>query len=104
MKIDSNRPNLDHAALQRLEKAAAEASKQSAAAKTATGDTVQLSADAALANDAVKAANESPDIRTDLVERMRALLAAGELGSDAGSLADSLIDSMLDKTGGTDKK
>jgi len=43
MKIDSNRPNLDHAALQRLEKAAAEASKQSAAAKTATGDTVQLS-------------------------------------------------------------
>ena len=70
--------------MQRLEKAAAEASKQSAAAKTATGDTVQLSADAALANDAVKAANESPDIRTDLVERMRALLAAGELGSDAG--------------------
>jgi flagellar basal-body rod protein FlgF len=63
-----------------------------------------MSADAALANDAVKAANESPDIRAELVERMRALLAAGELGSDAGALADSLIDSMIDKTQPTDKK
>ena len=104
MKIDSNRPSLDHAALQRLERAAAEASKQAALAKTASGDTVQVSADAALANDAVKAVNESPDIRTDLVERMRALLASGELGSDAGALADSLIDSMIDKTQGTDQK
>jgi flagellar basal-body rod protein FlgF len=63
-----------------------------------------MSADAALANDAVKAANESPDIRAELVERMRALLASGELGSDAGALADSLIDSMIDKTQPTDKK
>jgi flagellar biosynthesis anti-sigma factor FlgM len=104
MKIDSNRPNLDHAALQRLERAAAEASKQAASGKPAAGDTVEVSADAALANDAVKAVNESPDIRTDLVERMRALLAAGELGNDAGALADSLIDSMVDKSQGTDKK
>ena len=104
MKIDSNRPNLDQAALQRLERAAAEASKQAASGKTGTSDTVQVSADAALANDAVKAVNDSPDVRADLVERMRALLAAGELGNDAGALADSLIDSMLDKTQGTDKK
>jgi negative regulator of flagellin synthesis FlgM len=104
MKIDSNRPSLDHAALQRLERAAAEAPKQATAGKAASGDTVQVSADAALANDAVKAASESPDIRADLVERMRALLASGELGSDAGALADSLIDSMIDKTGGTEKK
>jgi flagellar biosynthesis anti-sigma factor FlgM len=103
MKIDSNRPSLDHAALQRLERAAAEAPKQATAGKAA-GDTVQVSADAALAHDAVKAASESPDIRADLVERMRALLASGELGSDAGALADSLIDSMIDKTGGTEKK
>ena len=33
MKIDSNRPGLDHAALQRLEKAAAESAKQPAANK-----------------------------------------------------------------------
>ena len=104
MKIDSNRPNLDQAALQRLERAAAEARKSGAASKAVSGDTVEVSADAALANDAVKAANDSPDIRTDLVQRMRALLASGELGSDAGALADSLIDSMIDKTAGPDKK
>jgi flagellar biosynthesis anti-sigma factor FlgM len=104
MKIDSNRPNLDHAALQRLERAAADASKQAPAGKAAPEDTVELSADAALASDAVKAVKESPDIRADVVERMRALLASGELGSDAGALADSLIDSMIDKAQGPAKK
>ena len=97
MKIDSNRSGLDHAALQRLEKAAPDALKPAAAGKTVSGD-------AELANEAVKAANDLPEIRTDLVERMRVLLAAGELGNDTGLLADSLIDNMLDKTSDTDKK
>ena len=35
--------------------------------------------------------------------RVRALLASGELGSDAGQLADSLIDSITDKSGPADK-
>ena len=97
MKIDSNSSGLDQAALQRLEKPAADAPKPAAAGKTDSGD-------AELANEAVKAANDMPEIRTDLVERMRVLLAAGELGNDAGLLADSLIDNMLDKTSDTDKK
>jgi|SRR6476646_11429899 anti-sigma28 factor (negative regulator of flagellin synthesis) len=97
MKIDSNSSGLDHAAPQRLEKPAADAPKPAAAGKTVSGD-------AELANEAVKAANDLPEIRTDLVERMRVLLAAGELGNDAGLLADSLIDNMLDKTSDTDKK
>jgi anti-sigma28 factor (negative regulator of flagellin synthesis) len=98
MKIDSNSSGLDHARLQRAGEACGEeASKPAAAGKTA-------SADAELANEVVKAANDLPEIRTDLVERMRALLAAGELGNDAGLLADSLIDNMLDKTSDTDKK
>lgn len=97
MKIDSNSSGLDHAALQRLEKPAPDALKPAAAGKTVSGD-------AELANEAVKAANDLPEIRTDLVERMRVLLAAGELGNDAGLLADSLIDNMLDKTSDTDKK
>jgi flagellar biosynthesis anti-sigma factor FlgM len=98
MKIDGNRPNLDHAALQRLERAAADAPKQATAAKVSSGDTVQVSADAALANDAIKAVNDAPEIRSNLVERMRALLKSGELGSDAGQLADSLIDSITEKS------
>ncbi len=95
MKFDANRAGLENAALQRLEKAAADATRQGAPVKTSTGDTVAVSADAALANEAMKAAKDAPDVRTDLVDRMRALLASGELGSDAGAIADSLIDSML---------
>jgi flagellar biosynthesis anti-sigma factor FlgM len=95
MKIDANRAGLENAALQRLEKAAADPTKQGAPVKTSTGDTVEVSADAALANEAMKVAKDTPDVRTDLVDRMRALLASGELGSDAGAIADSLIDSML---------
>ncbi|MEO7271552.1 MAG: flagellar biosynthesis anti-sigma factor FlgM [Vicinamibacterales bacterium] len=94
MKIDGNRPGLDHAALQRLEKAATESAKQATTKQAHSGDTVQVSADATLAHNAVKAANETPDVRADLVEKMRALLASGELGHDAGAIADSLIDSM----------
>ena len=54
MKIDSNSSGLDHAALQRLEKPAADAAKPAAAGKTVSGD-------AELANEAVKAVNELPD-------------------------------------------
>jgi len=103
MKIDGNRPGLDHAALQRLEKAAAESAKQTTTNKVTSGDTVQVSADATLANDAVKAANDTPDVRADLVEKMRALLASGELGKDAGAIADSLIDSMTANKPGSNR-
>jgi anti-sigma28 factor (negative regulator of flagellin synthesis) len=56
-----------------------------------------LSADAALAADALKAIQDSPDIRLELIEKMRRLMADGELGANVESLADSLIDNMLDK-------
>ena len=103
MKIDGNRPGLDHAALQRLEKAATESAKQAATNKGVSGDTVQVSPDATLANDAVTAANDTPDVRADLVEKMRALLASGELGKDAGAIADSLIDSMTANQPGSNR-
>ena len=98
MRIDGNRPNADTAAAQnqKVDKAAADASRQAASGRTtASGDRVAVSSDAALANAAVKAANETPEIRTELVDRMRSLMKAGQLGNDAGKLADSLIDSML---------
>jgi flagellar biosynthesis anti-sigma factor FlgM len=94
MKIEGNRPNLDPAALQRLDRAATEASKPSTSAKTGSGDRVALSADAALANTAMKAATDAPAVRAEVVQKMRALLAAGKLGADAHQLADSIIDSM----------
>jgi negative regulator of flagellin synthesis FlgM len=99
IKTDANRSNLDSAALQRLDRAAAEAAKQGGQ-KTGdkpAGDRVALSADAALAADALKAIQDSPDIRLELIEKMRRLMADGELGANVESLADSLIDNMLDK-------
>jgi flagellar biosynthesis anti-sigma factor FlgM len=58
-------------------------------------DKVEVSADAKLLTAALKATNSSPEIRADVVERMRQKMAAGELGQDSGRLADRLIDDLL---------
>jgi hypothetical protein len=84
MKIDSNRPNLDHAALQRLEKAAAEASSSRPPASSDRRYRSSCRRTRPRPTTLSKAANESPDIRTDLVERMRALSGGGELGATLG--------------------
>ncbi len=57
-------------------------------------DSVEVSSDARLLNQALTAASEGTGIRQDRVEEMRKKLAAGELGNDAGRLADRLIDDL----------
>jgi len=64
-----------------------------AAPAPASTDAVTLSDDAKLLRTAMQALRETPDIRQDVVERMRAALDKGEIGNDAGVLADALIDS-----------
>ena len=98
MKIDGNNPGADGLAARKLERAQAEA-KESAGPDNArkSGDRVELSPEAALAGAAAKAAADSPDVRPDVVERMKKALAAGELGKDTNALAESLIDRMLDE-------
>ncbi|MGE0444993.1 MAG: flagellar biosynthesis anti-sigma factor FlgM [Vicinamibacterales bacterium] len=59
-------------------------------------DQVIVSADAQLLSAALKAAEGQPAIRTELVEQMRAKLAAGEIGNDPVRLADRLIDGLLE--------
>jgi flagellar biosynthesis anti-sigma factor FlgM len=61
----------------------------------ATGDSVQVSSDAQLLNQALRAASSLPSIRADKVEMARQKLASGGLGADAGALADRLIDSLI---------
>ena len=99
MKVEGDRPNPEISASrsQKAEKTAAETARQAPVSKPDKGDSVAVSSDAALASSAVKAANESPDIRPDVVERMKQLRDSGELGRDVGKLADSLIDAMLGK-------
>jgi flagellar biosynthesis anti-sigma factor FlgM len=60
-----------------------------------TGDRVQFSADARLLGSAVRAAEQAPAIRQDVVERARARLEAGQIGADPARLADRIIDSLL---------
>ena len=58
-------------------------------------DRFEKSPDAQLAEMAVRAATQSPDIRPEVVERAKAKLASGELGADVERLADKMIDSLL---------
>jgi flagellar biosynthesis anti-sigma factor FlgM len=97
MKIEGiNKPNLESVAAQQLDRVSTDRAKQAAGAVTLQGsDRVQVSGDAALAAKARRLADETPDIRYDLVERMRAKLAAGEIGKDTERLADKMIDDMI---------
>lgn len=97
MKIEGNGPNLESVAAQRTDRVNLSRGKYPAGTgSTQDTDRVQVSENAALAATAKKAADESPDIRMDLVERMRAKLAAGDVGKDAERLADRMIDHLLD--------
>jgi flagellar biosynthesis anti-sigma factor FlgM len=104
MKIDGTRPegpvNADQAgpaaqaqAAERLEQQ--RRLEQDARTPTARNDRVELSADARLADSAVRAASRVPDVRQDVVERVRAKLEAGEVGKDLFRLADRMIDSLI---------
>jgi flagellar biosynthesis anti-sigma factor FlgM len=97
MKIEGNGQNLESVAAQRADRMTYGRTQQASGTVTAQGsDRVQVSESAALAATACRAADEAPDIRQDLVEKMRAKLAAGEIGKDAERLADSMIDHMLE--------
>lgn len=98
MKIDGNRPAHDTSATDGTRRTGKDAGVQqgSGIAPGASGsDRVELSGDAALRTAALKAANAAPAIRTELVDRMREKLNAGQIGNDAGALADAIIDDQL---------
>jgi len=97
MKIEGNRPNLESVAAQRADRVTVGRGKQTPGPGMTQGaDRVQVSESATLAASARRVADETPDIRHDLVEKMRAKLAAGEIGTDAERLADRMIDHMLE--------
>ncbi len=96
MKIDSYRQSLDIDRASRSEQTQqVDKSSTGGVSGGVKSDRVDVSSDARLLNDAVKAAEDHSGIRQDVVERMRRLRESGELGQDAGKLADSLIDAML---------
>jgi flagellar biosynthesis anti-sigma factor FlgM len=98
MKIDGNRGAHDTTATDAARRSGgAEGGAKRVADNKSTGggDRVELSGDAALMSAALKAANKAPEIRTELVDRMREKLAQGKVGNDAHKLADAIIDDLL---------
>lgn len=58
-------------------------------------DRFEASSDARLADLAIKAVHDAPDIRPEVVERAKQKLLSGELGADVERLAGRMIDAML---------
>ena len=93
MKIDSNHlASIQDRTVDRTTTAGDAQSVKSGQTAAAGGDGMRLSPDAQLLQTALVAAKQAPDIRPDVVERMRALLADGKIGHDLGKLADAMID------------
>jgi flagellar biosynthesis anti-sigma factor FlgM len=99
MKIDGYRAGIETTQTDATQKVTADPrlTKSGTRPATSSGDTVEVSADAKLLSAAVKTADGTPGIRTDVVERMKEKLAAGEIGNDAGRLADRMLDDILNK-------
>ena len=64
--------------------------------KAGAADTVRLSGELRLADEAVRAAALSGDVRPEAVARARALFQSGSLGRDLEALADKIIDSLTE--------
>jgi len=97
MKIDGSHPAHDTPATENTRRPSAETGVRPGGTPAPGGpaDRVELSSDAALRAAALKAASETPDVRTELVDRMREKLASGTLGADSLALADAIIDDLL---------
>jgi flagellar biosynthesis anti-sigma factor FlgM len=103
MRIEGNRPNLglyanERADATRTERTDAPGRGAKAGASTGTsgsGDVrLDLSAEAQFVSTVIRAAQNAPVIRQDLVEQMRQKVAAGDVGKDLGRLADRMMAQM----------
>lgn len=97
MKIDGNRPAHDPSATENTRRSTLDPHVRQGGVQApgTPTDRVELSSDAALRTAALKAATEAPEIRPDLVDRMREKLESGTLGADSLKLADAIIDELL---------
>lgn len=100
VKIEANRPAQDGEATEALKRTVGEPRVQRSGVDRLSGenrDRVEVSPDAQLMTTALSATQKTPAIRTELVERLRQKLNAGEVGRDSGTLADRLIDDLLNR-------
>jgi flagellar biosynthesis anti-sigma factor FlgM len=96
MKIDGYNAGAVQGQTERTDGAASRGTREPGASAAEGTDQVRLSDDVQFVQAATAAARQAPEIRRDVVDRMRALLNAGEIGNDPGRLADAMIDSWID--------
>jgi len=94
MKVDPQRTYLSPAEIARVETVRSQKSGQAQGAQV-SGDSVVLSGDLQLAEAAMKAAKESPDVRADEVARAKAMMERGEIGNDLEALAGKMLDELI---------
>ena len=100
MKIDGNRPAQDTQATEASTQTTADrAVKRTGADRPAAAknDRVEVSSDAQLLAAAIDTAKQTPEVRTELVERLKQKLNSGELDTDSGRLADRILDDLLNR-------
>ena len=99
MKIEGNpqNQNVGPIAQERINESRTRPAGTTETSGPAHGDTVQLSSQARLVDQALRAASTQSPVRADKVESVKQKLAAGEIGQDAGRLADRLIDHLLEE-------
>jgi flagellar biosynthesis anti-sigma factor FlgM len=96
MKIDGYNAGAIQGQTERADGVASRGAREAGTPASEGTDQVRLSNDVQFVQAATAAAVQAPEIRPDLVDRMRALLNAGEIGNDPGRLADALIDSWVE--------
>jgi len=80
------------AKLEKAEKDSARAGRGAASKETAKGDRVSLSNTARLHTEAMRAANDAPDVRREKVEALKAKVEAGEYQVDSRKVATKIIE------------
>jgi len=70
--------------------------KAKARSKASAGDRVSVSSDAKLVAEAAKIAKESPDVRVDRVEALKAQVQSGTYNPDPRLIAQKMVESDLD--------
>jgi flagellar biosynthesis anti-sigma factor FlgM len=94
MKIDGSQTN-DGSSRVRFTPVGQERTSATSRQERASGDRIALSSDVHLLGTALQAAAQAPDVRQDVVERVRRKLEEGSVGNDTTALADRMISHLL---------
>jgi flagellar biosynthesis anti-sigma factor FlgM len=94
MKIEGNHGQSECASI-RLDPGGSDRARAKAGVERASTDRVELSTDAEVVDNAMRAVTDAPELRQELVEQARQKLAAGRLGQDLLRLADRLLDHSI---------